>query len=782
MSFPPASPSLPPPSRTSHHRTPSNLSTDSPASIPVSLPPQSLPLLPPPQLVPYHLRSVSHSSESTAIESAPRTPADFTKDGFQDSLVISRQVDSPLEYDPDASLAAADISLPDPHPTLSSDPDPESEDTSTVEDHSAQSRLPELSSAFLDSESSARLSRISGLSDGEVGIGLSLLQDFINGVDDSDSRPSSRSSYNSVVVPSRSTTLDNEPTPVDHPTSPSSQQQPPSQSPVPPFVREVTSRSSTHPSVTDSEYGTEEWEGASDIYDNYRYSRLSMASKMSRLSRGSMHTVASAFGLEVPPPVPRDTARSSLDSQDHGRSRMGSLAESSHTNDSSPDAEPPIKVTPERKRSDEGKHVPSPLVFTPEITSSRQTVNDTSATSPLLHATFASPLPSPSAHSTNAFLSPTSASPTFPSAIGGVASALRQRIEMERAISPGGSQRAASPSALSDIHPPSVNRLSTEPIVQDDEDEPRVASPSTSSSPSSRAPSRQSNSLPNELEVSSSSPEASSTTAPSSTDSTFVSEKQALQSSFVVVNPPPPYTPLAVEPETSNVPHASGSVAPSPSPTQRPPPPQSTIRPLNINRAPSSPSARTSLFMPHPHAPKPTLSPTGPMYGRTPPPVSPLSPPLSGPVPGSLMHTLGLLYSHRFDRGHIRRTLYALFETDLSHSIGPVPVTFSLEPPQSVPANHRHPPSNRPPRQPSPLAPPPVQQQSAANITPATSSPSAPSPDPTIPGVNDNQDASGKAIPRANFFPKVQTPRPRSRSFSGYDATTVELELPKRQR
>ncbi|KAI0364188.1 hypothetical protein BV20DRAFT_1057397, partial [Pilatotrama ljubarskyi] len=61
-----------------------------------------------------------------------------------------------------------------------------------------------------------------------------------------------------------------------------------------------------------SDYGGDDWEGADDIYDDYRYSRYSMASKMSRFSKGSMHALASTS--EVVPPIPTEHAQPSIDS------------------------------------------------------------------------------------------------------------------------------------------------------------------------------------------------------------------------------------------------------------------------------------------------------------------------------------------------------------------------------------------------------------------------------------------------------------------------------------
>ena len=73
---------------------------------------------------------------------------------------------------------------------------------------------------------------------------------------------------------------------------------------------------------SESEYGSEgegDWEGADDIYDQYRYSRFSMASKMSRFSKGSIYTIGSGSDA---PPMPNQ--RTSLESTSSGRERKES--------------------------------------------------------------------------------------------------------------------------------------------------------------------------------------------------------------------------------------------------------------------------------------------------------------------------------------------------------------------------------------------------------------------------------------------------------------------------
>jgi hypothetical protein len=85
-----------------------------------------------------------------------------------------------------------------------------------------------------------------------------------------------------------------------------------------------TNERERHPWLAPSADSAGSWEGASDIYDDYRYSRFSMASKMSMSSRFSVNA---ASGVAPTPPVPE--SRPSTDSNssrpqvDSTRSRGG---------------------------------------------------------------------------------------------------------------------------------------------------------------------------------------------------------------------------------------------------------------------------------------------------------------------------------------------------------------------------------------------------------------------------------------------------------------------------
>ncbi|KIM37247.1 hypothetical protein M413DRAFT_448563 [Hebeloma cylindrosporum] len=259
----------------------------------------------------------------------------------------------------------------------------------------ASSATPNTSLSFASSSSSSYDRRSSA--DAQVGIGLSLLQDLANGMDSSDededeedevrrrlrySRWSVRSSgmgkaddddaaaYKSALdrgghrtqpsmesldgtveglmyarseddehedITQRRTLEAPIPFTSSPQSSPSNALLSPATSPISPSFTGPNERE-RRPSLAASAASTGSWEGASDIYDDYRYSRFSMASKMSMSSRFSVNTGASgsgaASGVTPTPPVPE--SRPSMDSNSNGsrqrvdstRSRGGELLRS----------------------------------------------------------------------------------------------------------------------------------------------------------------------------------------------------------------------------------------------------------------------------------------------------------------------------------------------------------------------------------------------------------------------------------------------------------------------
>ncbi|TFK32573.1 rab-GTPase-TBC domain-containing protein [Crucibulum laeve] len=266
------------------------------------------------------------------------------------------------------------------------------------------------------------------MSDGEVGIGLSLLQDLANGMDSdsdggsvySDYNAGSRRTSNEYARDRDSGTVEGlmygddeeeggedtgrvtvgqqddgdsndeqehtpQPPPtagpsqpeVSHPSSlptptlshspiPFSQTQPQSDSPTP------LSPASLSPTATSfgqqqnnqlrrpSLASNSSWEGASDIYDDYRYSRYSVMSKASSMySRGSQGTMGGAAMSGSPPPIP--DARPSIDgfnrpSFDSVRQRMNSGEKARPSIDS---YRQPVVSSPSRKATIDSLAPPS---------------------------------------------------------------------------------------------------------------------------------------------------------------------------------------------------------------------------------------------------------------------------------------------------------------------------------------------------------------------------------------------------------------------------------------
>ena len=571
----------------------------------------------------------SCSSSSSAIGSAPSTPADLDSSYSQ----------SPP---PQQHLCGSPTSLENPG----------FDDTK------------ELEPSFVSSEPSTRLSVAT--IDGAEGIGLSLLQNFMDtgGDDDSDASGDTdvagyvrHGSPDSTVndhnlnydsTPPQSTDGHHPaPGPKSAPTSPISQ----------------GSRISSHLSEY-SDQGGDEWEGASDIYDNYRYSRFSVASKMSRFSKASM---------KAPPPIPLSSQHPSFE-QDAVSKR------------------------------------PAPL--------------DLEARSPLLHTTFGSPLDSLGEHTVTSITSP-------PLSTAGAATAIRCRLESER--------RSEVPTTA-DVHLTPARE--GEIVIPDDEEVPEIRTDGLSS-PSS--PSNEGNET------------FDSTISSQGTGDDSISTVETA----LVIHPLPETRPLRLP---------RSPTSPPPQETHPAPPPQQI---LIAQPRPSKPpvfdfgSSRTSMFLPHPGAPKaPGTAPVGPLYGRvqSPPSSTPDARRFQTPLI-QLLQVMATAYTYP-DGAPRQMTIYGICEVDLSNASGPIPITFSLEQPVSVRANNK--------------VPPPRSQSSDSNITPLSSQPSTRTDQSTLPGLQGFStkppDAGTRtgAIPRPNFFPQKPQVRPRSRSFSGFDSTSTQ--------
>ncbi|KAF8989258.1 hypothetical protein BDQ17DRAFT_1373389 [Cyathus striatus] len=199
---------------------------------------------------------------------------------------------------------------------------------------------------------------------------------------------------------------------------------------------------------------------------------------------------------------------------------------------------------------------------------------------------------------------------------------------------------------------------------------------------------------------------------------------------------------------------------------------------------------RKSLFLPHPNAPKaPSASSPGPMYiasqqqqeqqqqqayaMRTGPPrqhlVEVMRMALSVPRPAiPVARAPGMMV-----RGP---TVYGRTEVDLKGSMGPVPISFSLEPPP-LPVQPPQGAVRLPPPSPSPL-----RSTSVPGGMYASRVVDAQKPSPERQGSLDMQLSSTGALPRPNFHPKAPGARPRSRSFSGFNSTDAEGAVPVQKR
>lgn len=199
---------------------------------------------------------------------------------------------------------------------------------------------------------------------------------------------------------------------------------------------------------------------------------------------------------------------------------------------------------------------------------------------------------------------------------------------------------------------------------------------------------------------------------------------------------------------------------PSSSPSQGP---QARPRVPNNNSATALGMPRApSLFMPHPHAPKAMDPSTGQVSSRSQAIYEAVSSnadvlqsTTSAKSPVYSMSLLGTL-ALAATRARVKATtVYGQTQVDLSTSFNPVPITFSLD------------------GQPEPTL---SQQNSKVvkNPGPKTGQIARSS---TSDGVISESPKKVTPIPRANFFPKVGAPRPRSRSFSGFTVTEVAIPM-----
>jgi hypothetical protein len=619
-----------------------------------------------------------------------------------------------------------------------------------------------------------------------------------------------------------------------------------------------------------------------DIYDDYRYSRYSLASKrFSVLSKASGASKASSKARADAPPLPLPNFSSDRPSLDAPRPSFGSdglsahsrpSTESTSTAASNTTSDPMRLARPqfERSVSEESRlsaystqtlsplsaqfpavpvHVPvrtesklridGPMEWGDDvhgkreleivygsaeggdeadmsievvvesmrggdslqgqdINASRQRPSLNTALSPLLHTTFGSPRSSRhtdaedgsdhshgqrhsgKSHGSGKFIaeplkSPIEGPPKSPIEGGRIASALRARMESER----GTTSELAVPAPT----PASGTESGIRAIVVDDEE-----------------------GHPPGINFGVDDSFASTATESAATSRTVAS---------------PPSTSSTAQGAT-----LSASLTPGAPSEQLAPEQSSFLRPRPGGKA-AHPFVRTSIFLPHPNAPKVSYQSQGPMYGRTatlphsnpvPPDPGPASP-MYPPPHNATFFSVQILHRLRnasiaASQGPARRppmTLFARCQPDLSASMAPVPILFSLDPLPPLPPQAQiqggqvgvSPMMNMPPMRAATVSAP-VRNSSAvpAALAPARGGArGAPLVDVALAGVagpplqlprrsatvlatpqEPNAHASTTLpIPREGFTPQVGATRPRSRSFSAFGANVANARLPERR-
>ena len=210
---------------------------------------------------------------------------------------------------------------------------------------------------------------------------------------------------------------------------------------------------------------------------------------------------------------------------------------------------------------------------------------------------------------------------------------------------------------------------------------------------------------------------------------------------------------FSVLPGISKGPSSPSISPPSQEPQARPRVPAgNSATALGMPRAPS-------LFMPHPHAPKSVDPSTGQVSSRSQAIYEAMSSNTdvlhstapTGPPGGYSMSLLSMLALAATKARTEATTVYGQTRVDLSTSFNPVPITFSFHGASSQQ-------NSKAPKHPGPKS----GQIARAN---------------TSDGVMPESPKKVAPIPRANFFPKVGTPRPRSRSFSGFSVSEVAIPV-----
>lgn len=231
-----------------------------------------------------------------------------------------------------------------------------------------------------------------------------------------------------------------------------------------------------------------------------------------------------------------------------------------------------------------------------------------------------------------------------------------------------------------------------------------------------------------------------------------ISSSRPSQNTEPVIGDSPPRSPHSGFPSGIS---KGPTFPPAPPPGQEP---QARPRVQNSNSATALGMPRApSLFMPHPHAPKATDPSTGQVSSRSQAIYEAMSSnkdvlqsTTPARTPAYSMSLLGMLALAASKAKVKATTVYGQTQVDLSTSFNPVPITFSLD---------GQPENSRAARTPGPR----TGQIGRSNTSDGVIMPESPK--------------KMAPIPRANFFPKAGTPRPRSRSFSGFSGTEVAIPM-----
>jgi hypothetical protein len=240
-------------------------------------------------------------------------------------------------------------------------------------------------------------------------------------------------------------------------------------------------------------------------------------------------------------------------------------------------------------------------------------------------------------------------------------------------------------------------------------------------------------------------------------------ESDGVESSISRSRPSQNTEPISGSPTRSPYSGVPSGISNIPPPSQGP---QARPRVPNNNSATALRMSRApSLFMPHPHAPKAMDPSTGQVSSRSQAIYEAVSSNMDvlqtttpAKTSGYSMSLLGMLALAAAKAKVEATTVYGQTQVDLSTSFNPVPITFSLDG-QSEPALSQQ--NSKAARNPGPKTGHIGRSNTSDGVIPESPKKVAP-------------------IPRANFFPKAGTPRPRSRSFSGFSGTEVAIPMANR--